>query len=83
MVTALVKYLIRIYQLGVSPLLGQNCRYEPSCSQYAHEALTEHGLIKGSYLAIKRLLSCHPLGGHGYDPVPPKEPVEEKSCKLN
>lgn len=52
-------------------MLGPNkCRYQPTCSHYALEALKKHGLFKGGFLAIKRILSCHPWGGHGYDPVP-------------
>jgi len=62
--------LIRIYQLAISPLLGNKCRYTPSCSQYGIEAFKKHGLFKGGYLTIKRILSCNPWGGHGYDPVP-------------
>ncbi|PWV53579.1 membrane protein insertion efficiency factor YidD [Chitinophaga sp. S165] len=63
-------WLIRIYQWGISPLLGNKCRYTPTCSQYGVEALQKHGLIKGGYLTIKRILSCNPWGGHGHDPVP-------------
>jgi putative membrane protein insertion efficiency factor len=63
-------WLIRIYQWGISPLLGSKCRYTPTCSQYGVEALQKHGLIKGGYLTIKRILSCNPWGGHGHDPVP-------------
>jgi uncharacterized protein len=64
-------WLIRIYQWGISPLLGANkCRYTPTCSQYGVEALKKHGLLKGGYLTIKRILSCNPWGGHGHDPVP-------------
>mgnify|MGYP002368932244 FL=1 len=63
--------IINIYKYSISPLLGVNkCRYQPSCSTYAIEALKKHGLFKGSYLAAKRILSCHPWGGSGYDPVP-------------
>ncbi len=62
--------LIRIYQWGISPLLGAKCRYTPSCSQYGVTALKKHGIFKGGLLTIKRILSCHPWGGHGYDPVP-------------
>lgn len=63
--------LIKVYKYSISPLLGDSkCRYQPSCSTYAIEALQKHGLFKGGYLAIKRILSCHPWGGHGYDPVP-------------
>lgn len=62
--------LIRGYQMVISPLVGPVCRYEPSCSRYAGEALKVHGSLRGSWLAIRRLARCHPLGGHGYDPVP-------------
>ena len=69
--------LIRGYQLIISPLLGSNCRFMPTCSEYAMESLRSHGLIKGSYLTIKRIGKCHPWGGHGYDPIPTKK-VENK-----
>lgn len=63
--------LIQMYKYSISPLLGQNkCRYQPTCSTYALQALQKHGLFKGLYLASKRILSCHPWGGSGYDPVP-------------
>src|ERR1700722_14999469 len=62
--------LIRIYQWGISPLLGPRCRFTPSCSHYAVEALQKHGLFKGLWLAIRRIARCHPWGGHGVDPVP-------------
>ena len=65
--------LIRFYQVAISPWLGKNCRYQPTCSQYMLEALKVHGLYKGVFLGIKRILSCHPWGGSGYDPVPYKE----------
>jgi hypothetical protein len=62
---------IKIYQMVLSPLLGPSkCRYTPTCSEYAREALQKHGLLKGTWLALKRLASCAPWGGHGYDPVP-------------
>ena len=63
---------IRGYQIIISPILGSNCRYMPTCSEYATESLKEHGLIKGSFLTIKRIGKCHPWGGHGYDPTPTK-----------
>ena len=69
--------LIRGYQLIISPLLGSNCRFMPTCSEYAMESLRSHGLIKGIYLTIKRIGKCHPWGGHGYDPIPTKK-VENK-----
>jgi len=61
---------IKIYQSAISPMLGSSCRYYPTCSQYSIEALKKHGPIKGLWLAIKRIASCNPWGGHGHDPVP-------------
>ena len=61
---------VRLYQATLSPLLGPACRYAPSCSQYAAEAIERHGLGRGSWLAARRLLRCHPWGGSGWDPVP-------------
>jgi putative membrane protein insertion efficiency factor len=63
--------LIRVYQYTLSPLLGPSkCRYIPSCSEYAREALQKHGLAKGVWISLKRIARCAPWGGHGYDPVP-------------
>ncbi len=62
--------IARGWQIGPSRVLPPSCRYSPSCSQYAIEALERNGAIKGGWLAAKRLLRCHPWGGHGYDPVP-------------
>lgn len=62
--------LIRLYQIFLSPLLGKQCRYTPTCSQYALEALRKHGLLRGGWLAFRRILRCAPWGGSGYDPVP-------------
>ena len=62
--------LIRFYQVVISPLTPGMCRYQPTCSQYALEALRKHGILRGSWLAIKRIFSCNPWGGDGYDPVP-------------
>lgn len=64
--------LIRGYQLLISPILGSNCRFMPTCSEYAMGSLKAHGLIKGTYLTIKRIGKCHPWGGHGYDPITTK-----------
>ena len=64
--------LIRFYQTFISPLLGQHCRFYPSCSQYTIEAIIEWGIIKGSYLGLRRILRCHPLNPGGLDPVPKK-----------
>lgn len=73
-ISAAVKWLlilpIRFYQLAISPLLPGSCRYTPTCSQYAIEALRRHGPFKGLWLAVKRIARCHPWGGSGYDPVP-------------
>jgi putative membrane protein insertion efficiency factor len=63
---------VKIYQWIISPWLPKTCRYQPTCSQYAIEALREHGPITGLLLGTKRILSCHPWGGHGHDPVPPR-----------
>lgn len=64
---------IRFYQLSLSPLLGgSKCRFKPTCSAYAIEAIEEWGIFKGTYLAFRRILRCHPWGGFGYDPVPKK-----------
>ena len=64
--------LVRVYQLIVSPMLGSNCRFMPTCSVYALESLKVYGLIKGTYLTIKRIGKCHPWGSNGYDPIPTK-----------
>lgn len=64
--------LIRFYQGAISPFTPATCRYQPTCSSYSIEALQKHGIIYGGWLAIKRIGSCHPWGGSGYDPVPEK-----------
>jgi putative membrane protein insertion efficiency factor len=64
---------IRLYQVTLSPLLGGHCRFWPSCSRYAMEAYRVHGPVRGTWLTAWRLARCHPLGGGGYDPVPPDE----------
>lgn len=69
-IAALLILPIRFYQQFISPLTPPSCRYTPTCSQYAVEALRKHGPFKGFYLAVRRILRCHPWGGHGYDPVP-------------
>ena len=68
--------LIRLYQLAVSPWLGGNCRFQPTCSAYAIEALERHGVLRGGWLAVRRIGRCHPWGGCGYDPVPPRKTSE-------
>lgn len=66
-------FLIRVYQKFISPLTPATCRYHPTCSHYTLEALQIHGLVKGGWLATKRIISCNPWGGSGYDPVPKKK----------
>ena len=61
--------LIKLYQFTISPLLGTNCRFVPSCSNYAIQAIEEKGAIKGIYFSLRRVLKCHPFGGSGYEPV--------------
>jgi putative membrane protein insertion efficiency factor len=64
--------LVRIYQLILSPLMPPVCRFQPTCSHYMIESLKVWGPLKGTYLGVKRIMRCHPWGGHGHDPVPPK-----------
>lgn len=64
---------IKLYQWFISPILGPTCRYSPSCSHYMIAAISEWGIIKGTWLGLKRIGRCHPWGGHGPDPVPKKE----------
>lgn len=61
---------VKFYQLAIRPLLPNACRYTPSCSEYAVQAIHKYGAFKGGWLGFKRILRCHPWGGHGYDPVP-------------
>lgn len=65
---------VKFYQKCLSPFCSGCCRFRPTCSQYMIDALQTHGIVKGLYLGIKRILKCHPWGGSGYDPVPPKKP---------
>ncbi len=62
--------LVRLYRVAISPWLGSNCRFQPTCSAYAIEALQRHGVFRGGWLAVRRIARCHPWGGCGYDPVP-------------
>lgn len=75
--------LVRVYQLLLSPLLGPTCRYYPSCSAYAVQALQVHGAIKGSWLAVRRLLRCHPWSPGGVDHVPPRRSRAERSSHVH
>ena len=72
--TAIPIIIIRFYQIFISPMLQSNCRHIPTCSEYTLEALKEHGFLRGFYYSGKRLISCRPGGGHGYDHVPKPEP---------
>ena len=77
--TRLLLVLIRAYQRWVSPALGERCRFAPSCSHYAAGALREHGLLPGTWLAVRRIGRCHPWNPGGYDPVPPATAPEARS----
>ena len=79
-IVLLLKGPIRLYQIAISPFLGTNCRFYPTCSSYALEALEVHGVIKGSYLAIRRILKCHPFHDGGMDPVPKTKHSERCGC---
>ena len=72
---------IRFYQLAISPMLGPKCRFQPTCSHYAVQAIEEWGVIKGTWLGIKRILKCHPWGPHGYDPVPKRKEGESSEVR--
>lgn len=74
--------LIRGYQLLISPLFPPSCRYYPTCSDYARQAVAQHGPVGGASLTLRRLLRCHPWGGFGYDPVPKKAPHEDTQAGL-
>ncbi len=65
-------FLVRLYQIIISPLTPASCRYQPTCSHYTLDALRVHGLFRGGWIALKRIGRCHPWGGSGYDPVPEK-----------
>jgi putative membrane protein insertion efficiency factor len=74
--TRVLIWAIRLYQAAVSPLTPGACRFTPTCSEYARRSLETHGALRGGWLAVRRLLRCHPWGGRGYDPVP--EPPAER-----
>ncbi|HLT01143.1 MAG TPA: membrane protein insertion efficiency factor YidD [Geminicoccaceae bacterium] len=72
-------WLIQLYRYAISPVLGPNCRHLPTCSEYALVALEEHGLLRGTWLSIRRVGRCHPWGSSGYDPVPGTDPDWDRS----
>lgn len=76
-----VRFGLRAYKLTLSPLIGRQCRFLPTCSEYAAEALIAHGPWRGSYLAARRVCRCNPWGGFGYDPVPPPKPGGKLKCE--
>ncbi len=82
MIGALLRGLIRAYKLFVSPILPPSCRYLPTCSDYAAEAIATHGALRGSWLTARRLSRCHPWGGSGYDPVPEAHPAHRPHTPL-
>ena len=73
--------LVKLYQLAISPWLGGNCRFQPTCSAYAIEALETYGPLKGGWLALRRIARCHPWGGSGYDPVPGTDESKASSTR--
>ena len=73
MLKALFRFLVRLYQVCLSPFKAPCCRFTPTCSAYAREAFLLHGAVKGAMLSLRRICRCHPWGGSGYDPVPPAQ----------
>jgi len=67
-----VRFALKAYKVTLSPLIGRQCRFTPSCSEYGAQALIDHGPVRGGYLTIRRVCRCNPWGGSGYDPVPPR-----------
>lgn len=72
LMSGIAVFVIKLYKIFISPLLPQACRFYPTCSTYSIEALKKHGLLRGGYLSVKRVLSCNPFGKGGFDPVPEK-----------
>ena len=73
-------WLLKGYRFAISPLYGQVCRFHPTCSAYALEAVTEHGALRGSWLAVRRIGRCHPWNPGGYDPVPPRRQDRQRTA---
>ena len=80
LLAAVLSLPVLIWRYLISPAMPPACRYMPSCSEYSLEALRVHGPVRGSYLTVRRLARCHPWGGHGYDPVPPRQTAASHSC---
>lgn len=78
-ITEILLLPVYFYRVAISPILPPSCRYTPTCSRYTIEALKKHGPIRGSWLSIKRIVSCNPWGGSGYDPVPEPKPQRKTS----
>lgn len=74
----IISGIIAAYRYIISPFLGPNCRFTPTCSEYSQTAIMRFGVIKGGWIALKRIFSCHPWGKHGYDPVPEKQDLNTK-----
>ncbi|MGB9992693.1 membrane protein insertion efficiency factor YidD [Pseudoduganella rhizocola] len=80
---AVLTFLLRFYQVAISPMMGPRCRFYPSCSNYAIEALRTHGAAKGSWLAARRVCRCHPWNPGGHDPVPAAKHSSPTACGCN
>lgn len=78
MVTAILVFLLRVYQALISPFFPGACRYHPTCSEYVVQAVKIHGPLRGGWLGIRRIGRCHPWGGSGYDPVPPAKTTQSE-----
>ncbi len=81
MIKKVLLFMIRCYQVGISPLLGSHCRFLPTCSVYTYEAIAKHGVLKGIFLGAKRILKCHPFHPGGHDPVPDKIGKKRKKIR--
>lgn len=79
----LLIFIIRLYQIFLSPLLGKNCRFLPTCSRYAIQAIDRHGAFVGTKLAVRRICRCHPFNPGGYDPVPDLGKNTTNKCEIN
>lgn len=82
MITAILKSLLYFYKYFISLFLPRSCRFVPSCSEYSLEAIEKHGAVKGCFLTFKRIMSCHPLGSYGYNPVPEKFSIKDDIFRI-